>query len=212
MKLIYRGAEAILYLKGRGRKILVKERIRKSYRIKQLDEKLRKVRTRREVKLLTKAKKIGIDVPSILKVDEKKFRILMEYIEGERLKEFLNRADKKSVKKICFEVGRMIGKMHTHNLIHGDLTTSNMILKDGRIYFIDFGMGFISSRIEDKGVDLNLLYEALRSTHYKILNLCWDNILKGYRLEYKDAEKVLRKVEEIEKRARYVDRKVEREG
>lgn len=212
MKLIYRGAEAVLYLKKNKEKSLVKERIRKSYRIKQLDEKLRKFRTRREVRLLTKAKKIGINVPSVLKVDEKKFKIFMEYIEGKRLKEFLNQADKSTIKKICFEIGKAIGKMHSHNLIHGDLTTSNMILKNGKIYFIDFGLGFISSRIEDKGVDLNLLYEALKSTHYKILNFCWDNILKGYKLEYKDAEKVIRKVEEIEKRARYVERKAKRKG
>ncbi|MDI6798840.1 MAG: Kae1-associated kinase Bud32, partial [Candidatus Aenigmarchaeota archaeon] len=75
-----------------------------------------------------------------------------------------------------------------------------------KIYFIDFGLGEFSRRIEDQGVDLNLLFEALKSTHFKILKPCWDNIIKGYKQEYKNADKVLEKVEEIEKRARYAKR------
>jgi len=90
------------------------------------------------------------------------------------------------------------------------LTTSNIILKDDQIYFIDFGLGFFSRRIEDQGMDLNLLFEALKSTHFKILSLCWENIVKGYKQEYKYAEQVLKRVEEIEARARYVERKAKR--
>jgi Kae1-associated kinase Bud32 len=81
-----------------------------------------------------------------------------------------------------------------------------MILHDGNVCFIDFGLGDFSKRIENQGVDLNLLQEAIKSTHYKILNFCWQNIVKGYKKEYKGAEQVLRKVDEIEKRARYVER------
>ena len=82
-----------------------------------------------------------------------------------------------------------------------------MILKDNDIYFIDFGLGEFSRRIEDQGVDMNLLKEAIQSTHFNILKTCWNNLLKGYRQEYKNSEQVIKKVDEIENRARYVKRK-----
>ncbi|MEM5829248.1 MAG: KEOPS complex kinase/ATPase Bud32 [Candidatus Aenigmatarchaeota archaeon] len=211
MQILKRGAEAILYLDEiEDKKVLIKERIKKNYRIEQIDVKLRKERTNEEVKLLTEARKVGVPTPTIIDVDYKKFKIIMEFIEGERLKEFFSKACEDDIKRISFEVGRLIGKLHSAGIIHGDLTTSNMILKDNQIYFIDFGLGFFSKRMEDKGVDLNLLFEALKSTHFKILDICWENIVKGYKQEYKDAEQVLKRVEEIEARARYVDRKSKR--
>lgn len=207
MQIIYRGAESILYLDTfDNQQVLVKERIKKSYRLPQIDEKLRKIRTRKEVKLLTEARKVGVPTPKILHVDYTNYKIIMKNINGIRIKEFFNSADKSSIEKVCLEIGRLIGKLHANDIIHGDLTTSNMILKDNQIYFIDFGLGEFSRRIEDKGVDMNLLYEALKSTHFKILKTCWNNIVKGYKQEYKDADKVLEKVEEIEKRARYMER------
>ncbi len=208
MQIIYRGAEAIIYLDNfEGKKVLVKERIEKKYRIKEIDEKLRKLRTRKEVNLLREARSVGVETPQVFFVDEKNHKIIMEFIDGIRIKEFLNSAKKEEIEKICFEIGRLIGRLHSSGIVHGDLTTSNMILKDGKIYFLDFSLGDFSRRIEDFGVDLNLLYEALKSTHFKILKLCWDNIVKGYKKEYKNAEEVLKKVEEIEKRARYMERK-----
>ncbi|MEM5879091.1 MAG: KEOPS complex kinase/ATPase Bud32 [Candidatus Aenigmatarchaeota archaeon] len=211
MQILKQGAEAILYLdEMEGKKVLVKERIKKSYRIEQIDLKLRKERTREEVKLLTEARKVGVLTPKIFEVDYKNFKITMEFIEGERIKEFFYKTNEEKISRISFEIGRLIGKLHSAGIIHGDLTTSNMISKDDQIYFIDFGLGFFSRKIEDQGVDLNLLFEALKSTHFKILNFCWENIVKGYKQEYKYAEQVLKKVEEIEARARYVERKAKR--
>jgi len=207
MKIICRGAESLIYMSEyEGKKVLVKERIKKSYRIKEIDEKLRKERTRREVNLLRRAREISVSTPQVLHVDEKNHKIIMEFIDGIRIKEFLNSADEDEIKKVCFEIGKLIGKLHSNKIVHGDLTTSNMILKDGKIYFIDFSLGNFSTRIEDFGVDLNLLYEALKSTHFKILDVCWNSIANGYKTEFKDAEKVFRKMEEIEKRARYMER------
>ncbi len=207
MEVICKGAESIIYLdEYEGKKVLVKERIKKSYRIKEIDEKLRKERTRREVNLLRRAREISVSTPQVLHVDEKNHKIIMEFIDGIRIKEFLNSADEDEIKKVCFEIGKLIGKLHSNKIVHGDLTTSNMILKDGKIYFIDFSLGNFSTRIEDFGVDLNLLYEALKSTHFKILDVCWNSIANGYKTEFKDAEKVFRKMEEIEKRARYMER------
>lgn len=207
MEIIYRGAESIIYLdEYEGKKVLVKERIKKDYRIEEIDQKLRKERTRREVNLLRRAREVGVSTPQILYVDEKNHKIIMEFIDGIRIKEFLNSGKEDEIKKVCFEIGKLIGKLHSNKIVHGDLTTSNMILKDGKIYFIDFSLGNFSNRIEDYGVDLNLLYEAIRSTHFKILKICWDSIANGYKTELKDAEKVFKKMEEIEKRARYKER------
>lgn len=207
MKVLYRGAESILYLDELdGKKVLVKERISKGYRLPQIDVKLRRYRTRKEVKLMTEARVYGVPTPRILKIDEKDFKIFMEFVDGIRVKELLNSSDTEMIKKISLQIGKLIGKLHANNIIHGDLTTSNMIFKDGKIFFIDFGLGEFSKRIEDKGIDLNLLLEALKATHFKILKLCWQNIVKGYKKEYNKAEEVLKRVEEIEKRARYAKR------
>ncbi len=207
MNIIKRGAEAILYIdKFEGKDVLVKERIKKNYRLDVIDQEIRKYRTRTEVKLFTEARKCGVLTPKILFVDETNKKIIMEFIEGERVKELLNNSDSKTKEKVCFEIGKLIGKLHSNGIIHGDLTTSNMIVKEDEIYFIDFGLGYFSKRIEDQGVDMNLLFEALKSTHFKILKTVWDNILKGYKQEYTNALKVLERIEEIEKRARYAER------
>ncbi|HKZ45305.1 MAG TPA: KEOPS complex kinase/ATPase Bud32 [archaeon] len=207
MEIIYRGAESIIYLdEYDNQKAIVKERIKKNYRIDKIDAELRKARTKKEVKLLTDARKCGVATPKILHVDEKNYKIIMEYVDGKRVKELLNSSDPETVSKTCTMIGESIGKLHSAGIIHGDLTTSNMILKSSQIYFIDFGLGEFSKKIEGQGVDMNLLFEAVKSTHIKILNICWENIVKGYKKEYKNAEQVLEKVEEIEKRARYAER------
>ena len=205
MQILKRGAEAVLSIDELdGKKVLIKERIKKNYRIPQIDLELRKTRTKREIRLLTEARKIGVNTPAILETSENK--IVMELIDGETAKEFLNHASEKEIKKVCEEIGEDIGKLHSIGIVHGDLTTSNMIISNEKIYFIDFGLGSFSKRIEDQGVDLNLLVGALRSTHFKIIKICWSSIIRGYRKAYPRYKEVLDKVEEIEKRARYMKR------
>jgi len=207
VKLIKQGAEAKLFLTSEENQlVIVKDRIKKKYRIKEIDEKIRKLRTSRESNLLSEARRVGVPTPKVLRVDEKKHKIVMEYIEGKRIKELLNSSDKKAVKKISLQIGRLIGKLHSAGIIHGDLTTSNMILKKDNIYFIDFGLGFFSRKVEDQATDLRLLQEALKSTHFKIFGVCWKNIIKGYEEEYEKAKVILRRVKEIEKRGRYMKR------
>ncbi|MCS7134893.1 MAG: KEOPS complex kinase/ATPase Bud32 [Candidatus Aenigmarchaeota archaeon] len=196
------GAEAVIYLEGG---YLVKERIKKGYRIDEIDEKIRRFRTSLESKLLIEAKRNGVYVPSVIDIDKQNFKIQMEFVDGVRLKEYLQQSPR-NVKKICQQLGEIIGRLHNVGIVHGDLTTSNMILKDGNIYLIDFGLGYFSKRIEDYGTDLKLLKEAFKSTHFKLLKVCWSNILKGYRKEYKNAKEVIEKVGEIEKRVRYAEK------
>jgi len=193
--IVAQGAEAILY---REDDILIKERIKKGYRIKELDEKLRKRRTRSEAKLLREARSIGIAVPNI--TDESESLIKMSFIKGKRIKEIL---DENNYKEIGEKIAKSVVILHDHNMIHGDLTTSNMILKNNEIYFIDFGLGFHSNRVEDKAVDLYLLHQALESTHFNVLENIWETILKTYEENSKEAEKIIKTLAEIEKRGRY---------
>lgn len=198
-KLIYQGAEAKLFLDNG---IVVKDRFRKTYRLKEIDDRLRKSRTKREAKVLEKLRTYGIPVPSVISNDEKSV-LKMEYIKGFLVRDVLEKED---YKNLCMEIGTKIAKMHNHGIIHGDLTTSNMILKD-EIYFIDFGLSFFSNKVEDKAVDLHLVKEALESKHYKIWEECWKEVLSGYRKEAKDNDAVMKRLEAVESRGRYKTRK-----
>ena len=96
-----------------------------------------------------------------------------------------------------------IGRLHRHNIIHGDITTSNMIIDDDRIHFIDFGLGCINDENEAKGVDLHVLMEAFNSTHSSHPD-CFGYVLEGYKKEYPShAQAVIKKIDDIVKRGRY---------
>ena len=207
-QIIAQGAEAIIIL---AKDKIQKNRIKKSYRINELDEKLRKSRTKSEAKLLQKAKDIAkINVPSVLKQD--KFEINIEYIKGETLSKTLNNKPEKQQFEIIKQIAKQVAKLHENNIIHGDLTTSNMILVERgrlnegnfrcpRVYLIDFGLGFISSRIEDKAVDLHLIKQALEAKHYKNHKKIFNQFLKAYK--YPESKKVLEQLEKVEARGRY---------
>jgi Kae1-associated kinase Bud32 len=78
-----------------------------------------------------------------------------------------------------------------------------MILKDDKIYFIDFGLGEINEAIEAKGVDLLVFKKSLRSTHFKYEKECLDAFLEGYSTEHRDCAEILKRLDTIEKRGRY---------
>lgn len=198
MHFIGRGAEAILYKKN---SYLVKKRIPKGYRIKELDERLRRKRTLNEVNLMVKARRNGASVPSIIEKDMSEYKITMEYIKGKILKDFLEKFDEKKREAICRKIGENITKLHSSGIMHGDLTTSNMILNNGELYIVDFGLGKNSKKIEDFAVDLNLIKRALIAKHNKIWELVFKKILENYTL--KDKEKVIERMKNIEKRGRY---------
>jgi len=203
-KIIYRGAEAeILLSKYLNYKAIEKRRIEKKYRIKELDHKLRAIRTKEEAKLMIEARKNDVPVPIIYDVDLKNCTITMEYLQGKKLKDILNNVSEKERKKLCKMIGENIAKLHNNNIIHGDITTSNMILFSGKIHFIDFGLGELNSEIEAKGTDLHVLMEAFEATHFKHPK-CFQYVLQGYQSKLKDdAKQVIKKIEEIVKRGRY---------
>lgn len=191
MKLISKGAEANIYLKGN---VVVKDRIKKSYRIKAIDDRLRKSRNKREQKVLLKLKEKGFPVPEIIEGDETRFS--MNYIKGGKLRDKINKIN---YKKTFENIGKRVRQMHDFGVIHGDLTTSNMILKDKKVYFIDFGLSSFSKKTEDKAVDLHLLKRALDSKHHEIAEECFEMALEGY----KDRKVIMWLMNNVEKRGKH---------
>jgi Kae1-associated kinase Bud32 len=202
-KTLFQGAEAIILL---DEERIIKKRIKKSYRIAELDERIRKLRTRSETKLLEKASKV-IPVPKVKKTDEESKEIIMDFIEGKKLSEGLDDFPIEKQLKIFEQIGKQIALLHDSDIIHGDLTTSNMILneKNRKIYFVDFGLGFGSHKIEDKAVDLHLLNQALEAKHFKNAEELFEEIFKGYK-ESKDSKLVFERFKKVERRGRYKDK------
>lgn len=206
--LLKKGAEANLYLREwYGRKIVVKRRISKKYRLSELDRHIRTYRTIHEPQLMHRAKKAGVPTPTIFLIDVRNAEIYMEYVEGKQLKKILNSMPVKRRWEICGCIGELVGKLHRGGIIHGDLTTSNMILTpENRIVLVDFGLGEFSHELEARGVDLHLLKRAFESVHFEFAEECFRKVMDKYAqtVGLKEAKKVLEKVKEIEKRGRYV--------
>lgn len=226
-QLIAQGAEAKIFLKDN---LIIKDRISKKYRIPELDKKIRKTRTKAETKLLIKAGNI-INVPKVFE-SKKENQLKIEFIKGKKLSENLDNFSLTKQKKILKQIGESVAKLHKANIIHGDLTTSNMILKEkknrmtsseakkdaifkyekggfdkgklGSLYFIDFGLGFQNGKYEDKAVDIHLLKQALEAKHFKNWEILYKEFEKAYKKENKlEAEKVLTQLTKVEKRGRY---------
>jgi len=212
-KILQQGAEATIFLDEKLNKI-IKDRLPKSYRIPELDKKIRIRRTRSEAKLLDKASRI-INSPKPLEMPMG--RILhMEYIKGKRLSDHLDKFQEKEQEKIAREIGISMAKLHKEHLIHGDPTTSNMILKEdlseeglikgniGSLYIIDFGLGFQNGKYEDKAVDLHVLKQALEAKHFKNHENLWIAIEKAYqKINKAESRRVLERLITVEKRGRY---------
>ena len=156
MKLIAQGAESKLFL---DKNKVVKDRFRKTYRIREIDDRLRKFRTKREAKVLEKLQKIDFPCPKVI-INNKKDIIEMEFIHGKLLKNIL---DNNNCVKLSKEIGDKVAILHNNNIIHGDLTTSNMIFNK-EIYFIDFGLSFFSRKLMRKAALQVLILSRMRSS------------------------------------------------
>lgn len=183
-----RGAEAIIY---KEKDTIVKDRIIKTYRHTQLDVDLRKRRTKSEAKILNTLIK-HLRVPKVILVKDN--ILTLEFIKGRLVKDILD-----SDISLARKIGRVIGKMHDLNIVHQDLTTSNMIYDD-EIVLIDFGLAFQSIKYEDKAVDLHIFKQALESKHHQIAEQALKEFFKGYKP--KDLTKIKERFEIVEQRGR----------
>lgn len=215
---------------GNNTQYVIKYRPPKQYRHPIIDQQLTKKRTLNESRLLTRLYTLdGIKVPKLIACDTYNGYIWLEYLGTElpedggfsNLKNFLwwNLNDPLSnlVKETLIKVGEQIGLLHWNGFIHGDLTTSNIVLvqESGKSnlniwqpYLIDFGLGGVSDMIEDKGVDLYVLERAIISTHSSFAEQYNDWIMTGFKNVYqrrKDDKKlaqILKRFQEVRLRGR----------
>ena len=194
MKLIGKGAEAELRsAKFLGDEVVVKDRIEKKYRIKEIDVPLRKKRTRIEARLLSAAKRARVLVPLIYGLGE--FEITMTRIGGKLLR------DSEITPKILKLSGIYLARLHNSSIIHGDYTPANLMVDSkGDLFVIDFGLGSFSKDLEDKAVDILLMKKALGDKKQ------YSEFLKGYESESNAYGRVMGQLAEVEKRGRYVVR------
>jgi TP53 regulating kinase and related kinases len=205
--LFHRGAEADLFLEGSERwKAVVKKRVSKTYRSHELDLQIRRNRTAREAWALHEAKAAGVSVPSLLEVSLRECSITMTYVKGDLARDKLDALGRPQMAESFYEIGRQVGLIHRGGLVHGDLTTSNLILSSNEHPFVlDFGMSSHSLEPEDRGVDLHLLQRSITTSHLPNTKPSLSRIVAGYTevLGKTEATKSLSKQMEVSRRGRY---------
>ena len=196
MELLAQGAEARIFQDG---SVIIKERTVKTYRHDTIDKTLREGRTRREAVVLRTLAKAGFPSPTLIHIDDKKGLLSIERIKGEKLSLELS----KSPQRFGAQIGKLLAVLHNTGIVHGDPTTSNMIVgADGKITLIDFGLSQFSKKIEDKAVDLHLLDRAIESAHHEIHTTVMAAAIESYQKESKDPERILQRLDAVKKRGR----------
>ncbi|KZV67730.1 hypothetical protein PENSPDRAFT_653838 [Peniophora sp. CONT] len=184
-----------------GVPILLKQRFAKQYRHPTLDASLTKARVAGEARALLKCLRCGVNVPGIRLVDAPAGVLGIEWIDGRSVRFLLGSGDEGveeeyaedeeeedlvdveeedplqeygiSQDEVMQMIGYELAKMHQADIVHGDLTTSNMMLRRPSaspsrtcsLFIIDFGLAYTSTLAEDKAVDLYVLERAFSSTH-----------------------------------------------
>jgi TP53 regulating kinase-like protein len=184
------GAEAIIYSTAEtGRPTVTKHRFRKRYRHPELDAALTATRLKQEVRSILRARRLGVRAPVVTRVDVVRSLLVMQRIDGKTTKEAFLGGELGEERKheVARELGRMIATLHDGDLIHGDLTTSNVMIEEttGNVILIDFGLSQLSTLVEDKAVDLYVLERSFRSAH----PLDGDELLESLLSSYKTCSK-----------------------
>jgi len=196
--ILYQGAEAIIEKIDNK---VIKRRIPKSYRIKELDEKLRRERNKKEIKILKEVRRLGVNVPQVF--EEGEFEFSMEFIDGIRLKEIINSENFSFFAK---EIAKIVSTLHSQNIVHNDLTLSNMLLSGDKIYLIDFGLSDFETSVEKKAQDLLTLYYSVKSSFPEFWEKFIELFFSEYEKSYPEGIKVIERLKKILKRGRYVMR------
>lgn len=208
VQLIYRGAEADVF-RGEWCEHPAVYKLRKPlrYRLRELDALIRSQRTSHEAQIIHQSREAGVCAPWLFYVSPEEALLVMEYVEGERLKSVLldPGTTGKRARELGEELGRAVAKLHSAGIMHGDLTTSNAIVGAGRLTLIDFGLALRSHRLEDQAVDLRLIKETVTGAHNEVSKPFMRSLLSGYSsvLGEERAGAAARKLAEIERRGRY---------
>lgn len=200
--MIFVGAEAEVrrsdYL---GTATVTKARRAKAYRLPELDARIRRERTRLEALVLAEARGAGVEVPRLLDADLANGVLELQFVRGLTLRDLIEREPAAAPAR-AKAFGRLVGRLHAAGLVHGDLTTSNVLEQDGQLVLIDFGLAQRSMEVEDRGVDLHLVERTFESSHPGSPALK-DAFDQGYAEAQPSAKAVFDRVRDIKARARY---------
>ncbi|XP_055508163.1 EKC/KEOPS complex subunit TP53RK isoform X2 [Leucoraja erinacea] len=211
-QMIKQGAESKIY-RGHflGKPTIVKERFPKSYRHSALDKKLTHRRTVQEVRSILRCRKAGIATPVVYFVDYNASCMYLEDLVGAiTVRDYVasvqkSKQDTEQLFPLAEKIGLILARMHDEDVVHGDLTTSNMMIRQPEKQFslvlIDFGLSFISALPEDKGVDLYVLEKAFLSSHPNTESV-FQVILTSYSSASKKSAPVIKKLDEVKQRGR----------
>ena len=189
MKMVSEGAEALIYSTTLyGKEVLIKYRAPKRYRIKELDENIRKSRTKKEAKLMVRAAETGVNVPGIIGVGANE--IYLEKINGKLLK------DIKMSAQLSKKAGEQLGRLHNAGITHGDFTPANLISSDNEIYIIDFGLAGSTSSSEERALDMLLMKRQISPELYS-------DFVRAYSRTAKSSKETMSRLDEVEERGRY---------
>eukprot|EP00698_Gefionella_okellyi_P004031 TRINITY_DN13745_c0_g1_i1.p1 TRINITY_DN13745_c0_g1~~TRINITY_DN13745_c0_g1_i1.p1 ORF type:complete len:235 (-),score=32.73 TRINITY_DN13745_c0_g1_i1:74-778(-) len=203
--LISQGAEARVYACSLfGRPTILKERFPKQYRHPELDKKLTQSRVNNEARMLARFRRVGIDTPTLYFVDLVNSRIFMERVDGVMVKDFLfSNPDPAEIATHMASIGKTLGRLHAENFVHGDLTTSNMMIRrvSNSLVLIDYGLTFQAYTPEDKAVDLYVLERAFISTHPQSESL-FELVLQSYGASWQGGKEILKRLKQVRARGR----------
>jgi len=204
-RLLYKGAEADV-VRGRWQGLDAVFKVRKplGYRLPVLDDAIRRQRTIREAEMIHLAKRAAVAAPFVYYVDVPGSTLVMEFVDGERVKDLISKSPK-AVDDIFFEFGQAVARLHSSGIMHGDLTTANVVRRDGRLVFVDFGLSLRTGRLEDHAVDLRLIKETLVGAHPSISAAALEALYRGYAAKAGATRfrSVLKQLQSIERRGRY---------
>ena len=207
-ELLKQGAEARVYKSSIFNKpCIIKERFVKSYRHPSLDKKLSDKRMIQEARSLVRCRTFGVRTPCVYHADLENHKLYLELIPHPLLNDLIiSQSGKETsleVRDTIRDVGRQIALMHDNDVIHGDLTTLNIMvdLESRSSVFIDFGLSSVSTLSEDKAVDLYVLERAITSSHPRMSHL-FSEILSSYAEHSSKTGSTLSKLKEVRQRGR----------
>ncbi len=184
------GAEATVEI---GDERVYKRRRAKAYRHPKLDARLRRVRTAREARLTSLARRRGVPTPVVYDVDRREATLVLERVgEGDLLEEL--------TPERAGWVGTHLARIHAGGFVHGDPTPRNLRITPDRTYAIDFGLGYHTDDAEDHAMDLHVFERSLAGMADDA-EACREAFEAAYREAGDPA--VLDRLREIEGRGRY---------
>ncbi len=195
LTMLRQGAEATLYRKG---DIVFKIRHSKAYRHSELDQSLRISRTRREASILQRLTKERFPVPAFL-TSNNSDTISMRFVRGKRLSDSF---ESLPVFALSRKIGALVAYLHQGNIIHADLTTSNILVAEKKVYLIDFGLSFQSTRAENKASDLYLFQQSLNACHPAIARKVFHSFLSSYLKNYSQGQTIISRLSTVSLRGR----------